>query len=168
MRSFEIFQQISPELANRIFHDLRTEEKDVYTTALSSLAAQRKLRPVFIQKKRPEEQYAWLHKMAKLKLADGIDEHLLQIWLMKAREEMLVIFLDLMAIDHDGEGAVEDLPETLDAEKLPGAIEKLLGKFDAEEVAVYLHVFQMQRPGGWDELSAELEKNDKLSLPGGE
>ncbi len=159
-----MFQEMSPGMARDIFHYMRTEQKDVYHTAIGALAAQRKLRPVFVTKKRPEDQYAWLHKCAQMKYADGIDENILQMWLLKARQEMLVTFLDEAGVEHDGEGGVDDLPEELDADKVKAAVEALLAAHPSEEVALYLHVFQMQRSEGWPEITDILENDERVTL----
>ena len=164
MRAHQIFQEISPGLARDIFHYLRTEQKEVYATAVGALAAQRKLRPVFVTKKRPEEQYVWLHKIAQLKFADGIGENILQMWLLKARKEMLVTFLDEAGIAHDGDGGVDDLPEELDGVKVKAAVDKLLAGHPAEEVALYLHLFQQQRSEGWPEIAEVLENDERIRL----
>ena len=102
MKAHEIFQHASPDLIRGLFHYLRTEQKEVYRTAVATLAQGRKLRPVFITKKRPEDQYAWLAKTTALRGSDGVDEHLLQIWLLKAHQDLLVKFLDGVGIEHDG------------------------------------------------------------------
>ena len=100
----------------------------------------------------------------KLKLADTVAEHLLQIWLLKAQKELLIEFLDELGIEHDEDGTVEDLPEKLDAKKLKGAVDKLLKTHSADAVAIYLHMFQLQQTGGWPELAELLESDERLIL----
>ena len=159
MKAFQIFQNISPNLATEIFSFLRSEEKDTYRGLVASLAEQRKLRPIFILKKTPDEQIAWLCKTSCLKCADGIDEHVMQMWLLNKQRTLLISFLDSMGIEHDGEGSVDNLPDTLDADTLKKTTDQLLENNPEEIVKVYLHVFQLQRPGGWPTLD-ELLKND--------
>jgi len=164
VKAYQIFQAISPELGKSIFQDLRDTHKEVYTSTLVSLAQQKRLRPVFIQRKPAPQQIEWMVKTAKLKVVDSVSEHVLQIWLLKSQQEMLKEFLDTLGVDHDDEGTVDDLPETLDAKKLKKAVDLLLDKYPQENVVLYLHMFQMQRPGGWDEVSALLESDDRLTL----
>ena len=166
MKAHEIFQHASPDLIRDLFHFLRTEQKEVYRTAVSTLAQGRKLRPVFIQKKRPEDQYAWLAKTAKLRGTDTVDEHLLQIWLLKAHQSLLVKFLDGVGIEHDGEGAAEDLPDEIDAAKLKATVDELLKDYDAEVVRVYLYTFQLQKFGGWDAITELIESDTNLQFGG--
>lgn len=162
MKAYQIFQHISPELATEIFSYLRREEKETFQGLVASLAEQRKLRPIFVLKKTPADQVSWLCKTAQLKFADGVDEHVLQIWLLKQQRALLIDFLDAMGIEHDGEGSVDNLPDSLDADKLKSTAELLLENHPEEIVKIYLHVFQLQRQGGWPTLGELLENDDRL------
>lgn len=165
MNAYQIYQNADPALITDLFTWLRTEEKDLYKNTVASLAQDRKLRPVFIQKKSLPDQYAWLHKTLKLKSTDMMGEHLFQLFFMKGNEELLVTFCDAMGIEHDGKGSVEgELPEKLDADKTKGAVDALLDKFDAKLVTAYLYVFNLQTEGGWDSITAILESDDRLKL----
>lgn len=153
MKAFEIFQKISPETTRSVFQFLRDEQREVYVASLSSLASNRKLRPVFIQRKPAAEQIEWLAKNVKLRGSAEIADQVMQLWLMKAHQDVLVQFLDGIGIEHDGEGAAEDLPEELNAKKVKSTIDKLLKEHNPEVVKIYLNVFQLQRSNGWDVIS---------------
>ncbi|MGD1979747.1 MAG: hypothetical protein PVJ98_10160 [Akkermansiaceae bacterium] len=164
MKAYEIFREIQPDTATSVFQYLRDEQREVYTASLSTLATNRKLRPVFIQRKPGPAQIDWLVKNIKLKTSDEIAEHVIQLWLMKAHQEMLTQFLDGVGIEHDGEGAAEDIPDELDAKKLKATVDQLLKDQDAEAVRIYLHVFQTQRPDGWPELTSLIESTPELQF----
>lgn len=164
MKAHQIFQFSSPDFTRAIFHYLRTEQKEVYRTALATLATGRKLRPIFVQRKSPDQQYAWLQKTAQMKGADGVCEHLLQLWLLKAQRDLLVKFLDGVGIEHDGEGAADDLPDEIDAKKLAKTVKDLLADHDPELVRVYLHTFQLQKSGGWDVIRDLIAKEPALQF----
>lgn len=164
MKAFEMFQGMSGEFAAAMLQYFRDEERDVYRSAVASLAADRKLRPVFIQRKPAADQIAWMVKTLKLRTSDEIGEQLLQVWLLKSRQEMLVQFLDALGIEHDEDGSVEDLPDNLDGDKLAGAVDALLAKFPAPEVIIYLHMFQHQTDDGWPALAEILDSDARLSL----
>ena len=152
MKTSQIFSEMKDETAAGVFQYLRDEERPVYGAALSSLATNRKLRPVYVQKTPVADQIAWLVKNVRMKGANEVAENVLQIWLLKGNTKMLIAFLDGMGIEHDGEGAAEDIPEELDAKKLNSTVDSLLKDYDADLVKVYLHTFQMQRAGGWKEI----------------
>ncbi|MEZ7956302.1 MAG: hypothetical protein QMC23_03530 [Rubritalea sp.] len=165
MNAHQIYQAADPALITDLFTWLRNEEKDLYKNTVTSLAQDRKLRPVFIQKKSLPDQYKWLHKTLKLKSTDMMGEHLFQLFFMKGNEELLVTFCDAMGIEHDGKGSVEgELPKELDAAKAKGAVDALLAKFDPNLVTAYLYVFNLQTEGGWDSITALLESDDRLKL----
>ncbi len=67
-----------------------------------------------------------------------------------------------MGIEHDGEGSVDNLPETLDADKLKTTADLLLENNPEEIVKIYLHVFQLQKADGWPTLGELLENDDRL------
>ena len=164
MKASQLFQAISPDLGRSIFQHLRDEQKDVYKSVLASLAQEKKLRAVFVQRKPLAQQIEWMLNTCKLKLADSIAEHTLQIWLLKDQKDLLIEFLTSLGIEHDEDGTVEDLPEEIDAKKLKSTVTKLLKTHPAETLTLYLHMFQLQQTGGWDSLTELLESDDRLFL----
>jgi hypothetical protein len=143
----------------------RANDRNVYKSAVNTLAANRKLRPVFVQKKSLPEQYAWIHKTLKLNACDTLGEHLLQAYLMAGQQSMLAMFCDGMGIPHDGKGSVVgDLPKKIDAARLDETVDRLCGLFDPKLLTLYLRCFNLQVPGGWPELTAKLESDERLTL----
>ena len=166
MNSHEILQTLSDERCITMINELREAEPSGFKAILLTLAEHRRLRPIFVQKKPRPEQAAWILKNLRLRSEETLAQHLLQIWLIKTREEMIVRFLDAAEIDHDGEGMVEDLPESLDPAKVKAAVEPLFEKFGDEVVAIYLHAFQLQREGGWPAIAEILENDPRARLVG--
>lgn len=166
MRPYQILQKLPRPFVTSLMLFLREQERDAYKATIASLASKRKLRPVFIQKKPVTKQIEWATQNLMLKICDDIAEQVSQVWLMKARKEMLTKFLDLLEIEHDGEGAADELPEDLDEEKLNSAIDQLLGEFPPEEVKLYLHLFRRQKNGGWANLDSLLTTDSRISLTG--
>lgn len=165
VKPHELFQNLDPVIVQEIFTTFREEERDVYKSAVSSLAQARKLRPVFIQKKPVPEQIAWMSKTLGLRSSDMIGEHLLQVWFMKFNQPLLIAFCDGMEIPHNGEGSVEGaLPNELDAEKLKATIEGLYQDFNPKVVSLYLLVFNLQRPGGWESLAELIASDPRVKL----
>ncbi len=165
MKAHELYTAVDPALVTQILDWFRANDRNVYRSAVATLAANRKLRPVFVEKKSMVEQYAWIHKTLKLKPCDTIGEHLMQAYLMSAQQSLLGMFCDGMGIPHDGKGSVVgDLPKKLDTARLDTSVERLADVFDPKLLTVYLHCFNMQVPGGWPELSAKLESDERLKL----
>jgi len=165
VNSHEIFSTVDPAVVSEILDWFRDNDRDVYKTIVSTLATNRKLRPVFVQKKSLPEQYAWIQKTLQIRACDEVGIQLLQSYLMSAQQSMLGMFCDGMGIKHDGKGAVEGtLPKELDAAKLDETVEKLADVFDPKIFAIYLHCFNMQVAGGYPKLTEKLASDDRLKL----
>lgn len=165
MRPHEIYKSVNPELVTRMLDWFRSNDKNVYKHALGTLANSRKLRLVYVQKKSMKDQYDWIHQTLQLRASDTMGEHLLQAWFMAGQQHILSSFCDSLGILHDGKGSIHgDLPKKLDDERLSAGIEKLLTENDRGLVALYLHVFNMQTEGGWDNLTEKLKSDERLQL----
>ena len=165
MKAHELYTAVDPAIVTQILDWFRANDRNVYKSAVATLATNRKLRPVFIQKKSMAEQYAWIHKTLKINACETIGEHLLQAYLMAGQQSLLAMFCDGMGIPHDGKGSVVgDLPKKLDPERLASTVDRLIGIFEPKLLTVYLHCFNMQTAGGWPELNAVLESDERLKL----
>lgn len=164
MKASEIFQAVSPELRTEILSWTQAEARDAFNTALFEVGAKRRLRPLYFNAKSREQRVEWLSPFLGWKAFDGVTEQLLQLWLLKARTKMLAAFLDEAGIKHDGNAQVDDLPEDIEPARVKKGIDAMLKDHRPEEVAVYLHVFQRQKAGGWPAVTAELEKRPVLKL----
>lgn len=165
MKAHELYSAVDPAIVTEILDWFRANDRNVYKSAVATLAANRKLRPVFIQKKTLPDQYAWILKTLKLNACDTIGEHLLQAYLMSAQQSLLAMFCDGLGIPHDGKGSVVgDLPKKIDEERLAATIDKLVDIFDPKMLTVYLQCFNLQVDGGWPELTAKLESDERLKL----
>lgn len=165
MKAHELYTAVDPAIVSQILDWFRANDKNVYKSAVATIATNRKLRPIFIEKKSMVEQYAWITKTLKLKACDTIGEHLLQAYLMAGQQSLLAMFCDGMGIPHDGKGSVVgDLPKNLDSERLTTTIDRLVDIFDPKLFTLYLHCFNMQVPGGWPSLNEKLESDERLKL----
>lgn len=165
MKSHEIFQHMSPDLAAQIFTFLQTEQKPVYKAAIQGLANQRNLRGVFIERKPPAERFPWMQAAFARKISDSLASHVLQAWLLGANKKMLCDFLDALEIKHAEDGTVDELPAELPKEKIAAAVEQLLVKYPAETAAVYLHAFrEMDSAAQWPALDEILAQEPRLRL----
>jgi hypothetical protein len=164
MKAHQLVSSISPELKQDIIHYVQTETKEAFRTALFQIGAQRKLRPQYFQNKSRAEQGAWLTRQLELKAFDSVAEQILQLWLLKAKVPMLTSFLDAADIKHDGQGQVDELPDEITAEQVSKGIDAMLADHKGEEVALYLHLFQGQRPDGWSTIADALASREELKL----
>ena len=165
VKAHELYAAVDPAIVTQMLDWFRANDRNVYKSAVATLAGNRKLRPVYIQKKSLPEQYAWIHKTLKINACDTVGEHLLQAFLMAGQQSLLAMFCDGMGIPHDGKGSVVgDLPKKLDAARLTETIDRLLGLFDAKLLTLYLHCFNLQVPGGWADLTEKINSDPRLTL----
>lgn len=157
MLAYQIFQTIPTAQAETIFTYLRKEDRQSYKGVVDQLAEQQKMRSVFITKQSPDKQIKLLTAACARKPAEQIAMQILEIWLMRGRQAMLVDFLDRMEIKHNGEGMVDQFPEVMDPTLLGKALAAMRETYPAGEIALYLYVLQEQRDGGWPELNAVLD-----------
>jgi hypothetical protein len=164
MTSHEIFRECPTEVVNEIFAYLHENEKGVYRAIIQNIATQRKLRPVFIERKPKTERHEWLRQALSRKPADDIAAQTLQIWLLGAQKDLICQFLDALEIPHDGKGFVDQLPPEPSGDKLKVAIDLLLQQHRPEIVAIYLHLFQTMDDAGWKGLEEALTGDPRLKI----
>ena len=156
---------MSPSLATEIIEYLFASDKPSYRATLSAVAEARKLRPVFLERQARVERHATMLGTLTRPQLDQVAGILIRTWLVKKYTSMLTTFLDALGIPHK-EGVVEDLPSTMDDEKLKAAVEQLLTKFPPEVVAVYLNAFNDMNEANWPNLKTVLESDKRLQLGG--
>lgn len=165
MKAHELYTAVDPAIVTQMLDWFRSNDRNVYKSAVATIAGNRKLRPVFIEKKPLVDQYAWIHKTLKINACNTIGEHLLQAYLMAGQQSMLAMFCDGMGIPHDGKGSVVgNLPKQLESDRLATTIDRLVDLFDPKLLTLYLYCFNMQVPGGWPELTEKLTSDERLTL----
>jgi hypothetical protein len=165
VKAHELYTAADPAIVTQMLDWFRSNDRNVYKSAVATLAGNRKLRPVFVEKKTLVDQYAWIHKTLKINACNTIGEHLLQAYLMAGQQSMLAMFCDGMGIPHDGKGSVVgNLPKQLEADRLATTIDRLVELFDPKLLTLYLHCFNMQVDGGWSGLTEKLASDERLVL----
>ena len=155
---------MKPEVSGALFSFLHEKEKPLYKATIDTLAKQRNLRPIFVERKPREERHAWLREMVGKARNRDVAAHLLQIWLVGAHRQLLCDFLDALGIAHDENGTIDSLPPAPPKEELTKAIDVCMGKHDPQVVAVYLQAFQALDETGWSTLAELLEEDSRLAL----
>jgi len=165
MTAHELFGFMSPKLANDIIDWSFAEDKQTYKVALHSVAAARKLRPVFLERQPRAQRHTAMIQAFTRPLLEQAGAALLRSWLTKAQTAVLCDFLDALEIKHD-KGVLENLPEAVDDAKLNHAINTLLGKHPQEVVAVSLNAFNSMNDTSWSNLDGLLKSDERLQLHG--
>lgn len=164
LKPHEIFARMPAPVAAQLFGFLAENEKPLYQGTIDTLAKQRKLRPVFLERKPRAERHAWMRDVVGKKVNDSVAAHLLQIWLVRAHSKLLCDFLDGLGIAHDENGTIEQLPPAPEKAKLTAVVDGLLASHDPGVVAVYLHAFQALDDTGWPTLGELLAEDARLGF----
>ncbi|MCX7712604.1 MAG: hypothetical protein N2035_02905 [Chthoniobacterales bacterium] len=167
LRIEELFGRVTKEKAEEIILFLHREDPMGYRRMMGMLAQRRKLRPIFIERKPKVERHAWMMEELRRRRNADLALEALQAWILKDRSGMVLDFLEILGITHDGKGLVDELPEEPDGKKVEEAVEKLLAKYEAEDVALYLNLFLCGGEGKWVNLERIVEKDSRLSLSRG-
>lgn len=165
LKSHELIGFMSPALANEILLYAFESDKPLYRTVLAAVAEARHVRPVYMERQPKVQRHAAMLATLSKPSLDMVTANLIRTWLLKKYKEMLVDFLDALAIAHK-DGVVDDLPSTMEDEKLKGAIDKLVAKYPREVVGVYLNAFNDMNEVEWPTLKAMLTTDARLQLGG--
>ena len=149
----------------RILEYTHENNKEVYRAALAAVAEARKLRPAFFERRPRAARHAEMTAMLARPRLELAAANLLREWLMKQETAMLADFLDKLGIAHK-DGAVDNLPATVEDANLKAAVDLLLSKYPAEEVSVYLNAFYTMNDVRWPNLEAMLKEDPRLQFGG--
>ncbi len=163
LAAHEIFGFMSERLAYEIVEQLHQNDRESYKNVLAAVAEAQRVRPEFLQRKPRAEQHRIIREWVCRPRLEAAAITLLQNWLVKIKTEMLKDFLDELGIKHEN-GIVDELPTSVEDAKLKAAVELLLSKYPAEQVAVYLHAFNSLNQTNWPNLAQMLDADERLQL----
>jgi len=163
LTSHELFGFMSPALANDILAFTFESDKPTYRAIIKGVAEARKVRPIFLERQPRTQRHALVIATLARPNLEPVASNLIRTWLVKKERTMLVDFLNALAIPNN-EGVVDDLPKTVENDKLKSAIETLLAKYRPEAVAVYLNAFNDMNEAHWANLKTMLEADPRLQL----
>ncbi len=163
MRPYEIFLRMAPSQALDIFSFMQEQKKSLFNSLVETFANQKKLRPVFVERKSRDEKFAWMKAIMGTKANDALAAHTLQIWLLGMHSPLLCDFLDGLGIKHDEDGTLDELPLSPPKAELEKVIDSLLEKYEPATVSLYLQIFQgVAGEDGWPPLDELLENEERL------
>jgi hypothetical protein len=150
-------------LANQILEDMLAEDKPFYRGILDTVAQARKVRVVFLERQPRTERHQTVAATLARPAMEMAASNLLRTWFLKKQAALLTDFLDGLGIKHE-KGVVEDLPQSVDNEKLKTTVNSLLEKHRPEVVALYLHSFLYLNDVKWQNLDELLYEDPRLEL----
>lgn len=163
LTSHELLGFMSPALATEIITFTFESDKATYRATMNAVAQARHVRPVFLERQPKSQRHAEMLATLSKPSLEAVAGNLIRAWLVKKYKSMLMDFLNALGIQNE-EGVVEDLPPSMDDEKLRAAVETLLAKYPHEAVSVYLHAFNDMNEANWQNLKSLLENDSRLQL----
>lgn len=164
MKPHELLATVPQELVLDMVEFAHANDREVYRTALASVAQALKLRPVFLERQPRAQQHKTIASAVTRRTLAAVADSLLRTWLLKKHTAVLTDFLDALKIPHD-KGVVEELPPSVDDAALQAAVDALLAKHPPQVVAIYLHAFGSMNAVHWPNLE-NLVQNDSRLLEG--
>jgi hypothetical protein len=137
----KLLAELSPERFAALYASL---DEPVARALDGSIARMLNCRPQSVRRQpaamRAKALRAWILKQRDETVAGD----LLRAYLLGPCKELVTQFLDATGVSHeDGQVADDSSP---DAQKIPGAVEALLGAHERDDVALYLKVAALQWP----------------------
>ncbi|MDB6053840.1 MAG: hypothetical protein JWN25_1363 [Verrucomicrobiales bacterium] len=163
LTAHELFGFMSSGLATQILEQAFASDKDLYRLTVKGVAEAKKVRPIFLERKPKAERHADMAAVLAKPYLDVVAGNLIRGWLLKKHKDMLIDFLTALGVPHK-DGTVDDLPVEMEDIKLKPAIDQLLAKYPAEEVAVYLNAFFTMNDVTWENLKTILEVDPRLQF----
>jgi hypothetical protein len=155
----QIVRALSPAFADTVCARAQTQEKKTFAAFMSLVSSTLNFRPGIWQNWPKPKQREWLWANLRSSRFASTARQLLQEWYFAERVKMLNTFLDAVGIEHDENGFIKgDAPEKLDAAAVNKGVVALEVEFPAEEIALYLYLFQSGKDGGWPEVAAEIAR----------
>jgi hypothetical protein len=158
----DIFARMGPRQADDLLGWLAENDRPAYKSCGGMLAARRKLRPVFVERKSRTERIQWMKDALARPANADLAAETLQLWTLGANEKVVCDFLDSIGIAHDGKGLLDEVPAEPAIEKVDNAVDLLLSNHGAMAVFIYLHLFSSMSPDTWPRLRGILEEHELL------
>ncbi|MBI3876968.1 MAG: hypothetical protein HY300_13610 [Verrucomicrobia bacterium] len=163
LTAHELFGFMPAALSGEILEFSFAQDKPLYKATLNAVAQARKVRPVFLEHQpRAQRHPGMVAALAKPAL-EAPAQALLQGWLLKNQTPLLRDFLDALGVAHK-DGAVENLPDTMDDAKVRAAVDAIAAKHPQPVVAVYLNAFVSMNQTSWPALDEMLKSDARLQF----
>jgi hypothetical protein len=154
MRSYQIFSSMTPERATAMMQVLSENSPAMYASALTLAASAMRARPVYLKRQSFEKRAASIRRALARVSSNEIAEDILAAYFLECRKELLVEWLDLLAIEHEDGVLSEDEPVAPDAAKLKKAVTAFRKGDGPEDRELLLQAFAAQASIEWPDLEA--------------
>lgn len=164
MKAHEIFRLLASEEVAALVGSA-CEDDEIPQKIQSGVLAQQRL-PLRRFAKLPEEtRKAYVRRTLRDRKGGELAVFVLSAALVRRHRALIEAFLEAAGLPHEGAIVTSEGEITQpSAAKVNAAVDLLLARFPAREVAVYLHAFAGQPDVRWEALDARLSADARLRL----
>lgn len=159
----ELFRLVPPPLGVRLLAELAAADRLTYRAAMVAVAQDRRLRPVYLERKPKPERHAWMHAALGRRSVAAMAGQVLQAWLVRCQAPLLCTFLDALDIAHDADGTVEAFPECPPPARLRTAVDAAFAAHDPAVARLYFQAFCALHPDLWPPFNAMLAADPRTA-----
>lgn len=156
MRSYQIFQTLTPSMANQVLKTLAERSPAIFSQAVAVASAAMKARPAYLMRQPVEKRVVAVRRGLSRIAANEIAEQVLAVYFTECRNDLLVEWLDMIGVEHDAGTLTEDAPSQPKPGVMRAAVERFQTGEGAEERVLLLHAFAAQSSIDWPDLDALL------------
>jgi hypothetical protein len=159
MRSFQVFATMSPERTNAVMEGLAEHAPAMFSQAVAAASAAMNARPVYLQKQPFAKRAQAVRRAISRVAANPVAEEILAVYFLECRKELLIEWLDTLAIEHEDGTLKEDTPSSPDAASLKQAVETYRAVDDDPDRDLLLEAFAAQSAIEWPDLEVLLGRD---------
>lgn len=156
MRSFEVFARMTPEQAVEMMRVLSKQSPAMFREAVDAAAVSIKARPVYLRNQPFEKRAQAVRRSLARVAANPVAEELLAVYFLECRKPLLIEWLDMLGVAHDGGTLEADEPAQPPKAVLAAAVKKFRAARDEPDRELLLQAFAAQGAIEWPALDALL------------
>jgi hypothetical protein len=158
----EIWQRMSEEKGHEVIGVVNETNKRLYRRAVELLAPHMGMRAARVWEMPKRERHGVWIGLFRREEFGAFGFNFLSWWLMVRHGEMLGVWLDSLGIWHRG-GVVEEFPRgEPPMEVLVRGVDRLVERFDLEDVRIYLRAFYEIDEVRWEGLARLIQRDERL------
>ena len=156
MKPNQVFARMTPERAVELLAALKQKVPGIYTQAVGAACVTLHARPQFMMKQSAEKRGHFVRQALARVAAAPIAEEVLAAYFLEVRRELLIEWLDALAIEHENGILKNEQPPAPPPDRLEAAVAKFRAGEGAADRALLLEAFAAQDAIDWPALDALL------------
>ena len=156
MRSYQVFAAMSPEQAAQMLRAIAEGAPATYASGLQLASAAFKTRPAYLQRQPFAKRAASIRRALARVASNAVAQEILAVYFLECRKPLLVEWLDLVGVEHEGGVLSEETPAPPPEGELREAAERFRAADGDPDRELLLRAFAAQDSIDWPALEALL------------